>query len=285
MHKIDTDDIFGRAKRPNSAIPRPFLRWAGSKRRLLSHLTEFLPPSFKTYFEPFLGSGALFFLLQADNAVLSDSCAELIDTFCAVRDNVSAVLRYLNPLKPNKALYYRIRESRSAGQFRRAAEFIYLNKTCWNGLYRVNSQGNFNVPYGLHRSDNISDVVNLRACAEALRKRTIRLSPSDFEEAVALAAAGDLVYLDPPYVTGHTNNAFIDYNNVLFSWKDQQRLAAVAEELRRRGAHVIVNNANHPAVRKLYRSFRKVSFSRYSTLASDASKRHLVREMLLVTDV
>jgi len=279
---VDRDALLERAARPNSAKPRPFLRWAGSKRFALADIVRVLPSEFGTYFEPFLGAGSLFFLLQPPRAVLTDSCTELIDTFRAVRDNVSAVSRCVRPLRPSPEVYYRIRQRRSFGRFKRAAQFIYLNKVCWNGLYRVSSRGLFNVPYGMPRSQNIVDLQNLKACSRALQKPGVKLKACDFEEALSRVSAGDLVYLDPPYVTGHTNNGFVDYNEVLFSWHDQQRLARLADGLRRAGAHVLVSCANQPAVRKLYPRFTHSVLRRRSTLASDVSKRKPVTELLLI---
>jgi DNA adenine methylase len=131
---------------------------------------------------------------------------------------VESILFYLTPLKPSKEAFYRIRAQRSSDPLRRAAEFLYLNKTCWNGLYRVNSQGEFNVPYGAPKTDFIVDPSNLRACCNALGGAGIELLCADFEEALAETQAGDLVFLDPPYVTRHNDNGFVDYNETLFSW-------------------------------------------------------------------
>jgi DNA adenine methylase len=190
------------------------------------------------------------------------------------------VLRYLRPLKPAKERFYAIRSARAAGRYKRAAEFIYLNKTCWNGLYRVNSSGEFNVPYGLPKTDNIVDEANLVACASALDADGVDLRCCDFEDALADAGSGDLIFLDPPYVTSHNNNGFIDYNEQLFSWADQVRLARVARELSAKGAHVLVTNAYHGEVVDLYHGFELTPVNRASTLASTASKRGRVSEAL-----
>lgn len=265
-----------------STRPRPFLRWAGSKQAALSHLVDVLPRQFGVYREPFLGSAALFFLLQPTRAVLTDKCGDLIATFGAVRDAPGAVIAYLNRLKkPRPKVFYRIRKKRSRGRIKRAAEFLYLNKSCWNGLYRVNSQGHFNVPYGRPKTDNIIDADNLRACSRSLARPEVRLATGDFDDALNGSAAGDLVYLDPPYVTGHSNNGFIDYNEVLFSWKDQERLANTARRLAADGVYVVVTNAYHQAVIDLYEGFAVRLFERASTLASAVSKRGRVIEAVL----
>lgn len=274
-------ELVERARSFLSTTPRPFLKWAGSKRWLLPHLVPLLPRVFGTYREPFLGSAALFFLLKPERAVLGDTCAELIDTFAAVRDNHAAVLRYVHQLKVDSKVFYRIRKSRSTAPFRRAAEFIYLNKTCWNGLYRVNSSGTFNVPFGNPKAPTIVDDENLKACGELLARRDIQLQTGDFGTIVSGTKKDDLIYLDPPYVTGHSNNGFIDYNETLFAWEDQQRLATAAAELDRLGAHVFVTNADHPAVLDLYPGFERVLVERRSTLASAVSARRPVREVIL----
>jgi DNA adenine methylase len=281
---LDSGAVLARASSPLSATPRAFLRWAGSKRLLLPHIVPLLPARYGTYYEPFLGGGSLFFLLQPSKALLSDTCGDLIETFDAVRANVRAVLRHLVPLRPNRSFYYTIRSRRSTGQYKRAAEFIYLNKTSWNGLYRVNSHGLFNVPYGRPKTDNIIDSVNLRACATALNKPGVRLTCVDFEEALADACRNDLVFLDPPYVTRHNNNGFVDYNKRLFCWDDQIRLANTARRLASKGARVIVANALHEELLQMYDSFTVFPITRRSTLASDSSRRGTVVEALLVSD-
>lgn len=281
LAEVQLGELRERAARALSATPRPFLRWAGSKRALLPHIVEALPSSYGVYHEPFLGSGSLFFLLRPHRASLSDSCTDLIQTFDAVRDNAEAVLRYLRPLKPDREVFYAIRSKRSTARFKGAAEFIYLNKTCWNGLYRVNSRGEFNVPYGLPKTDHVVDEANLRACSVALAHEEVRLQSGDFEAVLTEVERGDLVFLDPPYVTRHNNNGFIDYNEQLFSWADQVRLARCAHELADRGAHVLVANAFHNDVIDLYKGFNLLPISRASTLASNAAKRSRVTEALL----
>ena len=282
MHLIDEALLKERATAPYSSVPRPFLKWAGSKRHMLKDMCEFIPLEFNTYYEPFLGSGSLFFLLHPKQAVLNDACHDLIKVYQAVKDNVSAVWKYVSPLKPEKELYYEIRENMSAGKYKRAAQFIYLNKSCWNGLYRVNSSGKFNVPFGKPRSDYIADFKNLSACASCLDQDEVILKSGDFERAVENAGDGDFVFFDPPYVTSHGDNGFVDYNEVLFSWEDQVRLASVAEKLRKKGVNVLITNAAHPSVRVLYPHFQEYHIDRHSTLASTKSKRRKVREAIFI---
>lgn len=270
-----------RARRVHSAEPRPFLKWAGSKRSVLANFLDILPEQFGTYWEPFVGSGSLFFLLQPESAVISDTCVPLIETYRAISDRVDLVMRYLAPLDVNKDTYYQVRGNPGVSRFKRAAQFIYLNKTCWNGLYRVNSSGQFNVPYGAPKSNYVADEANLRSCSDALGRPGVNIIAGDFEDTVEPAVRGDFVFLDPPYVTGHNNNGFIDYNEVLFSWNDQIRLASLANRLAEKGVHVVVTNAYHPQVIELYEGFEVRRVLRSSTLASSALKRGRVEEAVL----
>ena len=280
---VDHDQLQIRALRSLSSTPRPFLRWAGSKQRLLPQLVPLLPPYYANYFEPFLGSASLFFVLRPPKAVLGDSSKELIETYKAVRDGSEYVRRYLTPLNPeDKPMYYRIRSARAAGRFKRAAEFIYLNRSGWNGLYRVNSRGEFNVPYGAPKTSNLVAPGLLDSCSHYLQESSgVVLLTDDFEATLSGCGAGDLVFLDPPYVTGHNNNGFVDYNQRLFSWEDQVRLARVAQALSSRGCHVLVTNAYHDAVIALYPSFDVTPLDRSSTLAGTPSRRRQVREVVL----
>ena len=278
---VDLELLETRASSPNSTLPRAFLRWAGSKRWLLRQIVPLLPRQFRTYREPFLGSGTLFFLLCPSRALLSDKCGELVSVYTILRDGAAGIIRHLRPLKPDRDLFYAIRKRPSRGRLKRVAEFIYLNKTCWNGLYRVNSEGRFNVPYGMPKTEFIADFENLRACSQVLREPGVSLRSCDFEAALADAEAGDLVYLDPPYVTRHNNNGFIEYNETLFSWEDQKRLARRARQLASAGVHVIVTNADHREVVDLYKGFSTRTLTRSSTLASNPKCRVLVKEAIL----
>lgn len=259
---------------------RPFLRWAGSKRLLLDHIAPLLPSSFGTYFEPFLGSGAMYFLLRPQNAVLSDKSKDLINTFRSISQNDYAVIRYLSLMPTDRRSYYKARKAKPRGKHQRAAWFIYLNRLCWNGLYRVNSKGQFNVPYAGPAKRGLIDLENLEMCAKLLRELTPELRTGDFMFGLEGAERGDLVYLDPPYVTTHNNNGFVDYNEVLFSWQDQIRLAEKAQELVRKRVKVVVSNADHFELDKLYRGFDKQVIRRSSTIAGLSEARSVITEVV-----
>jgi DNA adenine methylase len=195
---------------------------------------------------------------------------------------VERVLSGLTGLDPlDQEQYYLVRGARAPERHQRAAEFIYLNRAGWNGLYRVNSRGEFNVPYEAPKTSAIVDAEHLRGCAKLLRRSRVRIETADFDHALNSCERGDFVFLDPPYVTGHNNNGFIDYNERLFSWADQVRLAQTAVALAKRGVKVMVTNANHQGVIDLYPTFEAIEIERSSTLASDKSSRGLVTETVL----
>jgi DNA adenine methylase len=274
---------------PSSTTTRkrvaPFLKWAGGKRLLVPQILPHVPPlaEGRRYFEPFLGGGAMFFAFEPQQAILSDLNPELIDAFCAVRDDVDAVIRHLRPLTNDSECYYRVRSSRPRSPAGRAARLIYLNKTCFNGLFRVNLRGEFNVPFGKHTDKLvICDENQLREAALALRGSDVTVK--DFGHALRRARAGDLVYLDPPYTIAHTNNGFIEYNAKVFSWADQRRLAKIALKLVERGVQIVMSNADHPSIMALYASpcFRLVRIPRWSTMAGDTKSRFATSELIIV---
>jgi DNA adenine methylase len=260
---------------------KPFLRWAGSKRNLLPKLLPYFPTRFNTYHEPFLGSGSVFFHLNPSKAVLSDANQELVSTYLVLRDHPGRISNLLEQLSPDRETYYSIRKDRSKLKLLGTAQFIYLNKLCFNGIYRVNSKGEFNVPFAGDRLSYSIDREHLLACAQALNKKDVKIFSGDFSENLAQAQAGDFVFIDPPYVTGHNNNGFIEYNESIFSWDDQIRLAKDVMELKKRKVAVVVSNAYHESVLDLYPAFEKYKIERFSSIASDTSKRKTIAEAVI----
>jgi DNA adenine methylase len=259
---------------------RPFLRWAGSKRKLLKHLTRFVPKRWNKYYEPFLGGGSMFFYLGPKRAEVSDASLPLIQTYRSVADHPNEILKFLRPLKPDKETFDRLKHYAPRSQANKAAQFIFLNKACWNGLFRVNSDGIFNVPYGLPKTDFIIDERNFDRCSAQLRRREVSVRCQDFSEIEPRVCRDDFVFLDPPYVTLHNMNGFADWNESLFSWKDQVRLASMAKRLLAKGANILITNAAHPDIRELYPDFAMRRFKRHSTLASDTSRRTTTSEAI-----
>ena len=276
-------------KSPSGAtFVEPFLKWAGGKRLLLPELLEHIekPQGGGTYFEPFLGGGAVFFALEPRKARLSDASPELINAFTAVRDSVEDTIAHLRPMRHSKEAYYRIRHSKPRLPTTQAARFIYLNKTCFNGLYRVNLKGEFNVPFGRHPETLIiCNTQQLYAASKALHGAPIEVK--DFSVAMRRAREGDVVYCDPPYTVAHSNNGFIEYNAQVFSWADKERLATAASECVARGARVYVSNADHPSIRNLYEplGFRIEPIKRWTTMAGSSAKRFKSTELLLIGDI
>lgn len=263
---------------------RPFLKWAGGKRWFVANCHSLLTTEFGNYIEPFLGSGAVFFHLSPRRGVLGDKNIELINTYRAIQKDWGAVWRRLRHHSRNHGheYYYRIRDQKPKTRAAQAARFIYLNRTCFNGLYRVNRQGLFNVPKGskdmvLFPDDNFRGISRLLG--------GMRLCAGDFADLIDTAQAGDLVFADPPYTVKHNNNNFLKYNEVIFSWADQVRLARVLREARNRGVQIVLCNADHASVRELYRGFERVfSVERYSVLAAGSCYRRRTTE-LVVTNI
>jgi DNA adenine methylase len=264
----------------------PFLKWAGGKRGLSSSIIQYFShlSHESTYFEPFLGGGAMFFALNPKRAILSDINADLIDTYIAVRDRVGEIIDELSQLPYSSDAYYEIRSWRPTTEVEKAARFIYLNKTCFNGLYRVNQRGEFNVPFGRHGPNLvICDSSQLIAASEALADTDLLCL--DFEQALESAGEGDFVYCDPPYTSAHTNNGFIEYNAGVFSWDDQHRLALVASQLVDKEANVVVSNADHVSILQCflrYGKFEAKPVKRWSTIAGRSSKRFPTTELVFV---
>ena len=263
---------------------KPFLKWAGGKRWFVARWPQLLPTRMRTYIEPFLGSAAVFFHLCPPRAVLGDANRELVETYETLREDWSAVWAKLreHQRRHSKAYYYRVRGRICRNRITRAARFIYLNRTCFNGLYRVNRKGEFNVPRGTKDTVIFPDD-DFRQVARLLQHCEFRVA--DFSELVESAEEGDFVYADPPYTVQHNNNSFLKYNEHIFSWEDQVRLADCLCRARERGTKVLMSNADHPSIRRLYSCFESVfSVNRSSILAADPAKRRATTE-LVVTNV
>lgn len=243
---------------PEGTIPSatggavPYLKWAGGKRSMLRHLVPHVPPSYGTYFEPFVGGGALFFALRPEKAVLSDVNRRLVRSYAAVRDDVDAVVELLKTYPYEKEFFLTMRAVRidDHSDVEVAAWLIYLNRSCFNGLYRVNRDNVFNVPFGRYSNPTICDDVNLRACSERLSGVAILHEP--FEIVLGRAAPGDFVYFDPPYLPLSATSSFTGYSADGFGLDDHRRLRDVARELKARGVRVLISNSAAPAARELY---------------------------------
>ena len=265
--------------------PRPFLKWAGGKGQLLEQLRPLLPPRIEgRYFEPFVGSAALFFALRPTAATLSDVNRELVDCYRAVRKRVSDVIAALKSHEYEESRYYMVRGQQPADLELpvRAARTIYLNKTGYNGLYRVNRAGRFNVPFGRYTNPGFrsaESIENLRACSRVLRSAS--LAVRDFGEVASHARRGDFVYFDPPYVPLSDTSDFTSYVPGGFGQPEQERLAAVFAELSRAGVQAMLSNSDTPAVRELYASYRIETVTASRSINSRATHRGKVREVVV----
>lgn len=275
----------GSRVRAPSPRPRPFLKWVGGKSQLLEQMAPLLPPRFGRYFEPFVGGAALFFDLRARRprmpSFLSDVNAELVDCYRAVRDHVEDVIRALGAHTYDSDHYYAVRawDPAELALPERAARTIFLNKTGYNGLYRVNRSGQFNVPFGRYTNPLFCDPGTLRACSRALRGASIETG--DFSRVLERAKKGDFVYFDPPYVPLSATSDFTAYVPGGFREREQRALAAVFAALAARGVHVMLSNSDAPLVHELYAGFRidRVLASRH--VNSNGARRGKLAEVVV----
>lgn len=261
---------------------QPFLKWPGGKRWLAETVARLFDPN-RRYVEPFLGAGAVFFALQPRKAFLSDVNDDLIASFIAVRDNPEAVIRRLSKLRINKQTFRGIRSAVPKTVLDRGVRLIYLNRTAFNGIFRVNRGGEFNVPFGCKKGTKLCDAGRIRSCSRILKGITAQ--SADFLVALEKASVLDALYVDPPYTVKHDNNGFRRYNERIFSWKDQIELALKINNLAASGAQIVVSNSSHSEVAALYSraNFRAVEVQRSSCMAADAAHRGKCKELLLIS--
>lgn len=269
-------------KPPHERPLLPFLKWAGGKRWLVSAHPELFPSHFESYIEPFLGSGAVYFHLRPKKSIIGDCNAELIETYQTIRGNWRGVRKKLYAYQKDHSSerYYSIRDAQPKTSLGRAARFLYLNRTCWNGLYRVNRKGAFNVPIGT-KTSVVLDTDDFERVADALADADLKCA--DFETTLQHAQKGDFVFIDPPYTVAHNYNGFIKYNDNLFSWADQERLRDAIVTIAKRGAHVLLLNAHHSSILRLYEDVGTImTLTRHSVLSGDSRFRRPVEELAVI---
>jgi len=262
---------------------KPFIKWAGGKGKLVPQLLQKIGREYGIYHEPFLGGGALFWALAPTHAVLSDSNEHLVNAYIAVRDNVEALITELISYPHDKRFFYQTRAFFGKGNnLQRAASFIYLNKTCFNGLFRVNKSGEFNVPFGDYENPTICNAEALRACNYALRGVDVR--QQDFTDVIYRAVKGDLVYFDPPYLPLSATSSFTAYTSNGFSLADHVRLRDVALELSKCGVRVIISNSAAPAIRDLYADHFDIDVVLAKrSINADAEGRGPIKEFIITS--
>ena len=258
---------------------QPLLKWPGGKRWLLKTGILKFPSSYESYFEPFLGGGSVFFHLQPRKGTISDKNAELINLYENIREfpqRMETEIQRHQELHDRKH-YYDVRSVEPTCKFERAVRFLYLNRACWNGLYRVNRKGQFNVPIGtkqkiLFENDDFSKIADIL--------KNVQLQCADFESVIDKAESNDFIFVDPPYATKNSVNGFVQYNDEMFTWGDQERLYSSIERAADRGCSIIVTNADHECVKNLYRLAKYHQTRRSCVLAGLGYKRGVVSEAI-----
>jgi len=247
---------------------KPFVKWAGGKRKLIPQILNIMPKKFKAYHEPMVGGGALFFELAPDSAHLNDLNSELIETYTAVKNDPEALIKALKKLKNTQSDYLKVRATKVRSAISKAARFIYLNKLCFNGLYRVNADGIFNVPYCKDETKNHVEEQVIREASKVLQ--TANLTNHNYLEALTKVKAKDLVFIDPPY-----DGTFSSYTSSGFNKADQAQLKEALDYLTEVKAYAIICNSDTPFIRDLYKSYTKIPIQDRFVISSKGSSRQL----------
>lgn len=263
---------------------QPFLKWPGGKRWFVANYFRIFPQEYNTYFEPFLGGGSVFFYLMPQQATISDINSDLINIYRVMANNPLRLKALMSAHQENhcKEYYYNVRSAVPDDPVVRAARFLYLNRTCFNGMYRVNQHGDFNVPIGT-RKNFVDDIEIFEEYSRVLQNAHIR--SQDFVKTIRGAGAGDLIFADPPYTIAHNQNSFIKYNERLFSWRDQTRLLNALVRARERGAIIVATNALYPQLEQMYfdNGFYTYTLNRFSSISGNANGRKRQEELLITS--
>jgi len=274
------------------ATPKPFVKWAGGKRQLISTLNQNLPDTFGTYFEPFLGGGALLFHMLTERneqkCSISDLNSDLVLAYTTIRDRVDSLISSLksherNYQKDSKSYYYSVRENNPRSEIEKTSRLLFLNRTCFNGLYRVNSKGKFNVPLGKYTNPNIINEENLRSVSSILQVSRVSIKCRDFGAVLRDAKKGDLVYFDPPYQPVSDTANFTSYTSKNFSFDDLSRLVELCQNLDEKGCNVLLSNSDSKEVSEMFskRSWKISKVRANRSINSDSKKRTGHFELLI----
>jgi len=269
--------------------PHPFLKWAGGKRQLLSQIDLYIPKSFNKYIEPFVGGGALFFYLLPKNAILNDINQDLINTYRVIKENVSELITSLKKHKNEEEYFYKIRSvDRNLDEFKtwsdveKASRIIYLNRCCYNGLYRVNSKGYFNAPFGKYKNPKICNEENLKLVHKVLKD--VKLMNTSFELCLNYAKKDDFIYFDPPYVPISESANFTSYTKSSFKKEDQIKLFNVFKELDQKGCKLLLSNSYNEFILKLYKNYQINIVYAKRAINSNPDKRGEIKELLIINN-
>jgi len=276
------------AKAVKNKLAQPFLKWAGGKRQLLPEIRKYIPKKINTYYEPFIGAGAVLFDLQPKKAVINDINVELVNVYNTIKDNAEELIEDVKKHKNESDYFYAIRdldrqpEYKELSPIERASRIIYLNKTCFNGLFRVNSQGQFNVPFGKYKNPQIVNEVVVKAVHNYFSSSDVTIMNEDFETVVENAKKGDFVYFDPPYDPVSDTSSFTGYSLDGFNRDDQIRLRDLFVELDKRGCKVLLSNSATDFIKEIYSDFHIEIVSAARSINSVASKRGKIDEVLVM---
>ena len=276
----------------STVTPKPFVKWAGGKRQLIPILNESLPESFGTYYEPFLGGGALLFHILTERngqrCSISDLNSDLVLAYTTIRNRIDELISSLkvherNYKKKSKSYYYSVRESNPRSEIEKTSRLLFLNRTCFNGLYRVNSKGKFNVPLGKYTNPNIVNEENLRAVSDILQSSRVAIKCRDFESVLQDAKKGDLVYFDPPYQPVSNTANFTSYTNKDFTIDDLDRLAKLCKKLDSKGCNVLLSNSDSKEVEDMFsnKSWKVNKIQANRSINSNSKKRTGHFELLI----
>lgn len=267
---------------------KPFLKWAGGKTQLLKEIEENLPNNFNSYYEPFIGAGALLFHLDKKGSTINDINEELINAYQVIKNDVESLIEHLKIHKNESEYFYNIRNiDRDKEKFarlseiQRASRILYMNKTCFNGLYRVNSKGQFNVPFGKYKNPDWINEHNLRKISDFLHRNEVKILNGDFEVAVKGTVKGDFIYLDPPYAAISETSSFKTYAKEGFSDYEQVRVRDLMRKLNDKGCYVMVSNSYTPFILDLYKEFNIKEIKANRAINSKGNKRGKVSEALI----
>lgn len=293
LNSVDMEDVESVFAHYKENKPKPFVKWVGGKRQLLKQFKlmnlyppKYFDPSKANYFEPFVGGGAVFFDLLPQKAVLSDLNNELVITYNVIKNNVEKLIKSLKKHKYNKEYYLKTRAKNlnKLSDIEIASRFIYLNKTCFNGMYRVNSSGKFNVPFGDQKNPLICNEENLLKVSDALRN--VKIVNQDYKQVLKSTKKGDFVYFDPPYYPINKTSSFTGYTANGFLEKEQEELSDTYLKLHKKGCFVMLSNSNTDFIKKLYSNLdKKIKVHKVNAtrmINSDATKRGKIKEVLVV---
>ncbi|MDM8313094.1 DNA adenine methylase [Clostridium cadaveris] len=269
-------------------LAAPVLKWVGGKRQLMDEIRQLVPKSYTTYYEPFIGGGAVLFDLQPDKAVVNDINGELINLYEIIKNDVDALIEDLKRHENTSEYFYNIRELdrnkevyEGLSSVEKASRIVYLNKTCFNGLFRVNKAGEFNTPFGKYKNPNIVDEVTLRAVNKYFNRAKIKITNNDFEECLKGIRKGSFVYLDPPYDPVSNSANFTGYDKGGFNRDEQVRLKKICDKLNKRGVKFLLSNSSTDFIKELYKEYDIKIVKAKRAINSNGDSRGDVDEVLI----